>query len=228
MNAISFGSGLALRRVARIESAIGVLVALAAVVMVTLIERRASSLLAADRALGGIALGIALPLVAYGWVARACAGKRLDTGLDELARHGANRRLSALGALVVLAVGASVIGALFAALAVFVARVPADPRLASDLFTSSWIGALAGIAYVCWFGLGSTFGPNGGGRMWLLVLDWMLGAGASAITLPWPRAHIQNLLGAEAPLGMPQWAALVVLVVLSFLYLALAVVRSPK
>jgi hypothetical protein len=56
----------------------------------------------------------------------------------------------------------------------------------------------------------------------------MLGAGGSAIALPWPRAHILNLLGAEPLLGLPQWSAIVALGLLSFGYLGFALMRAPE
>jgi hypothetical protein len=227
VTAFRAGLRLGLSRLTRPSSLVGIGVAFASVALVSLLLRRAAPHSAPDRALTGIALGFVLPLLAYGSVARALGGTRLDASVEELARYGANRRPLALGLslapMLVLALG----GALLAALAVVVTRAPADPRLASDLAVSSWIGALGGMAYVACFSFGSTFFSRGGGRFWALVLDWTLGAGTTAVALPWPRAHVMNLLGAAPVLAMPQWSATLGLFVLSVGFLALAVWRSP-
>jgi len=227
VTALGAGFRLGFSRLARPSSLVGIGVAFVTVAVVSLLLRRAAPHSAPDRALTGIALGFVLPLLAYGSVARAAGGVRLDGGVEDLARYGANRRPLVLGlslaAMLVLAFG----GALLAALTVVVTRAPADPRLASDLAVSSWIGALGGVAYAACFSFGSTFFSRGGGRFWALVLDWTLGAGTTAVALPWPRAHVMNLLGASPVLALPQWSATLGLFVLSFGFLALAVWRSP-
>ncbi len=58
------------------------------------------------------------------------------------------------------------------------------------------------------------------------MIDWLLGAGASVLALPWPRAHAANLLGAEPVLGMPQWAATASLIVLGLACATVSVLRS--
>jgi hypothetical protein len=215
-------------RLSRASSAFGVAIALLAVIAGALLERLSGSRLATDRALTGVTLGLVLPLWAYGVVARALGGTRLDRAFSELARYGACRRRAAFGALLVLVALLAVAGALVAALAVIVTRAPADPVLVRDLATSTWIGALGGASYAAWFVLGSSFGRNGGGRSWALIIDWVLGAGASAMALPWPRGHLENLLGGEPVLGMPQWSATIALVVLGLVYSLLAIYRSPS
>ena len=160
-------------------------------------------------------------------MARAAGGTRLDAGVEELARHGANRRQLVLGLSLASAAALALGGAFLAALAVVVTRAPADPKLVSDLTVSSWIGALGGVAYAACFSFGSTFFSRGGGRFWALVLDFTLGAGTTAVALPWPRAHVSNLLGASPVLAMPQWSASLGLFVLTLGFLALTVWRSP-
>ena len=120
------------------------------------------------------------------------------------------------------------ISALLAGVAVLVTRGPGDPWFARDLLTSAWLGGFAGISYACWFALASMFGPAGGGRTFALLIDWILGSGATALSVPWPRGHLRNLLGAEPVLAMPQWSALAVLAVLTLLYAGLTVWRTAK
>lgn len=227
MTAILSGARLASARLFRPSSLFGLLVASLAVAAVSLLQRRAVPLLAADRALAGVTFGIALPLLAYGSVARALGGARVDSAVAELARHGASRRSSTLGVQLALSLVLALAGAMLAALAVLVTRAPADPRLASDLAISSWIGALGGAAYAGCFLFGSTFGTSGGGRFWLLALDWVLGAGTTAVALPWPRGHLMNLLGEPPVLGLPQWSATLALLALCTGFGLLTLWRAP-
>lgn len=196
-------------------------------VVVALLERQHGAG-AADRSLTGAAFGIALPLAAWGVVRRATHASRLDRSFAELARHGADRRLLALGQLTATALACLMLGMLLGAVTVVAARGLADPATPADAWTSASIGAMAGAAYACWFTLGASFGRNGGGRTAFLMLDWALGASASALALPLPRGHILNLLGAQAPLGLSQAASALALTVLTFLLLALAIYRIPR
>jgi len=228
MAAAVIAARVATRRLLKPGSIVGISLALLAVVMVSLLQRRATPHLAADRALTGVVFGFALPLLAYGTVARVLDGSRVDAAVAELARHGASRRSAATGFAAVLVVALAAMGAVLAAVCVIVTRAPADPRLFSDLVTSSWIGVLAGTAYAGSFLVASTVGAKGGGRFWLLVLDWVLGAGTTAVALPWPRGHVRNLLGAEPVMTMPQWSASVALVLLTLACMALTFWRAPR
>jgi hypothetical protein len=60
------------------------------------------------------------------------------------------------------------------------------------------------------------------------VLDWILGTGASLLALPWPRAHIKNLLGGEPLLGLPQWSATLALLVIGLFCGSAALLRTPR
>lgn len=228
MSALSAGAKLGVVRLASGRSALALALAGFLVLLGALLERRAASLGAADRALSGIVFGIVIPLLAWGAVARATAARKLEDAVRELARHGADRRWSIAGMLLAPTVVMALSTALLAAFAVLLTRWPADPRLGSDLIASGWVGLLAGIAYTAWFALGSTLGRSGGGRGVLLVLDWIFGTGASLLALPWPRAHIRNLLGAEPVLGLPQWSATLALTLLGLVCVSAALFRTPR
>lgn len=228
MMALTSAARMTAARLARSSSAVAFVLALVVVALVSLLERRASAQLAADHALSGVALGLALPLLAYGTVARALEGARLEVAVQALARYGANRRVALIGVTLSLMLALALSGALLALSCVVVTRAPADPRLMSDLATSSWIGALAGASYAAAFLLGSSVGARGGGRFWMLVLDFALGAGTSAVALPWPRGHVRNLLGAEPVMAMPQWGASLALSLLCLGYVGLCWWRTPR
>jgi hypothetical protein len=228
VSALARGAALGFSRLRSLRSLVAVVGAAVLVVLGALLERRASSLTAADRTLVGIVFAVVVPLLAWGALVRVTSARRLEDSVRELARHGADRRQASAGIVLSAATAVALASAVLAELAVFVTRFPADPRLAADLITGAWIGLLSGAAYAGWFAFGSTFGRSGWGRGGALVLDWLLGAGVGLVALPWPRAHVRNLLGAEPVLSMPQWSATAALVVLGLIYAALAVMRSPR
>jgi hypothetical protein len=228
MSAFVAGVRLVRFRLASRSSVLGLALAVAAVSVAAWLERRSGSNVAADRALTGVALGLVLPLLSHGTVARALAGRHFETSLSELARFGGNRRVIALGVGMALALVLAISGALVAAAAVVVVRAPADPALAKDLVTSTWIGALAGASYAAWFGLGSTIGRAGGGRTALLIIDFIAGASAGLSAMFWPRGHIRNLLGGEPVWAMPQWSATLALLLLTAAYFALSLWRVRR
>ncbi|MCK6531388.1 MAG: hypothetical protein L6Q84_00340 [Polyangiaceae bacterium] len=228
MTGVAIGMKLVRHRLASVSSVLGVVFAIGAVFVVALLLRRTGSNLAADRALSGIALGLALPLLAHGTVARALGGAHFEAALAEPARHGGNRREIALGVGLALSLVLAMSGALVAAVAVLVVRAPADPALVRDLVTSSWIGALAGASYAAWFCLASTVGRSGGGRMVALFVDFVAGASAGLSAMFWPRGHVRNLLGGEPVWAMPQWSATLALLLLAGGYLALGVWRVRR
>jgi hypothetical protein len=195
---------------------------------VALLERAHGRVGAADRALSGGAFGIALPLVCYFLVGRVCGGANLRNALVPLARHGLDRRTLTLG----LAVPSALVAAAFAAVSsvavVLVTRGPSDPRLAMDAITSAWIGVVSGIAYVAAFLGASAYGRRGQGRSWLLLADFLLGAGDSFLALPWPKGHVRNLLGGSAVLQLSQLGALIALLGTSFAFLWLGTLRNQR
>jgi hypothetical protein len=118
----------------------------------------------------------------------------------------------------------AVLAAIAAAETAALAHDPTAPSIGLDVFTSGWIGALAALAYAAVFAFGATFGAKGGGRYWVLGFDLFFGGTGGVAALFAPRAHAQNLLGGEPPmlLGQPASAALLVVIAVSFTWLALA------
>ncbi|MEB2311862.1 MAG: hypothetical protein OZ921_17065 [Sorangiineae bacterium] len=210
MSAFLGGATLGATRLRRASSLLATLVAFALVALDAALERRVAGRAATDHALVGAVFGVAIPLLAYLTSERVSGGARLDDSLDALARHGANRRGLALGALALSAALMATAGALLAAEATWLTG-------GSDARLSAGLGALAGALYAAWFGAASTFGRRGGGRAWALALDWLLGSGAAASALPWPRGHLRNLLGAEPVLELSQRSS-------SFIALCIALV----
>jgi hypothetical protein len=227
MSSLRAGAMTTFARLGPRSFGIGAAFVAALVLVVGLLERREDLVHAADRTLVGAVFGIALPVLGYLVLGRASDGRRLDAALDVLARHGRNRRQALLGSVLAAAAALGAAGMLLASLGVVCARGIGDPRLLGDLAVSSAIGLGAGACYACWFALGSQLGARGGGRIWVLILDWLLGTGTTALAAPWPRAHLRNLLGAEPVLGMPQWSAPMALSLLALSCLTVSVLRAP-
>ncbi len=220
------GVTAALTRLRQPAAAVAPTVALVFVVVAALLQRRVSPSRAADHTLVAAVFGLALPLLAHATLTQLTRGARLEAVLVPVARHGGSRRQGVAGVVVTAAVWLASLGGILAGLAVLVARGTGDPKLVSDLLSSVWLGALGGACYAAWFSLGSMWGASGGGRLVLLLLDWVLGSGATALAAPWPRGHLRNLLGSEPVLHMPQWSALAAVLLLTMACAAWAVLRT--
>jgi hypothetical protein len=228
VNSLWAGAAVAATRLRRPSAWLAPALALGFVMVAALLERRVSAARAADHALTGATFGLALPLLAYFTVTCTTGRSRLDAALGELGRHGVHRRLGAAGLAGTTAALLAPMGALLACTTVLFARGLGDPRLLSDLGMSAWLGVLAAFCYAAWFAFGSLFGAAGGGRTVVLLVDWVLGSGSTALAIPCPRGHLRNLLGAEPVMQMPQWSALLAVGLLTCAYMGLVAWRTQR
>lgn len=223
---VRLGSELALARLREPGTLSAVVLGLSFELGVALLERAHGRTGAADRALAGGAFGVAIPLFCYWLVSRACGSGSLHEAVQPLARHGANRQLLAVGLALPPALVAAAFAAVSASCVVVLTRGAGDPRLLGDVATCLWIGGASGLAYALAFVGASAYGKAGRGRAWLLGADFLLGAGSSALALPWPKGHVRNLLGGTPVLELSQLAALMALLGTSFAFLALGLRKS--
>jgi hypothetical protein len=228
MNAVVSGIALGTRRLMDPYLGVAAGISLMLVLIVARLERSLLPAGAADRTLVGAAFGIAMPLFAYAVVSRASEGSRWDHALDVVGRHGLDRRLGALGSMVASGATLAFAGLVLGGLTVTVARGFGDPLWARDALSSALVGSLAGAGYAAWFALGSALGRRGGGRFWLLIADWLLGSGTTALALFWPRAHVRNLIGAPPVLDMSQPTAALSIGLLSAVCIVAALWRTPR
>lgn len=229
MTAVGFfaGFGDGMRRCAR-RGAIGAAaLAVVAVWLGAVAEKRSGLLGAANRALEGSAFGLVIPLLVFATTAAIIGPLRLDDAASPIARFGHSRRQVAAG----LVLSAMALGALAAAVlgvvSALAAHDPSAPPAAADALAAAWIGALTGAAYAAFFALGSTFGRRGGGRLFTLAIDFLLGSSTTAMAVVLPRAHALNLLGAEPVLHLGQPASAALLAALSVVYWLMAIGRCP-
>lgn len=200
----------------------GVLLAAAAAEL----ERRVASFDAVDRALGGAAFGLVLPLGAYLLVERLCQGERYQNMHRTLRRSGANGRQAAMGSLLVAGALGMLFGGVTATISVLVARGASDPSMARDAILSGVVGMWGGLAYVSMFLAASSLTSRSWALPACLVADWLLGTGSSVLAVPWPRAHLRNLLGFEPVVGMAQTTSMTALLVSFAAFTGLAVWRT--
>jgi hypothetical protein len=97
-----------------------------------------------------------------------------------------------------------------------------------DAATTTWIAALGAVAYSTLFFVVSTLGRSLSLGLGVLLVDWLLGSGSSVVALPFPRAHLGNLLGGSAPVDLLQWQSALFLLVLSLGGVAFAVFRLER
>lgn len=227
--AVAAGSKMALARLKDTRTVVTFVVALVAVIVIALVERRASSAGAADRTLAAVFRFI-VPLSVIVLSGTATGSMSLRESAWPASRFGHPRSSVALGILLTTAAASILLSVVVSIVALVASRAGADPGraalpLPSDLLTTGWIAVLAGAAYAAWLGLGATFGKKGGGRVWFLVVDFFLGgAGAAGVVLP--RGGITHLIGGEAPFGLPQEASSAIVPAVAIVCLALGSLRS--
>jgi len=228
MNGVGIGLALARARLRGPTSALVLLSSGAALFAISVLERQSDPASAPDDALSGAVFGIALPLLAYLVSERVCAGQRLQHSLDGVARYGTNRRTALLGLLLASALCSAFASALLTIAALLGAHAPHSTSLIADLRASVGIALIAGAVYALYFGAASLLGKRGGGRKWALIIDFVLGAGGSALAAPWPRGHVRNLLGGEPVVELSQLSAWLALAVIGAACLTLSVARTAE
>jgi hypothetical protein len=223
-------SGIALARERLRGPSAPLVLCLSCVVLfaVGVLERQSDALSAPDDALAGAVFGITLPLVAYLVSERVCEGMRLDRGVDCLARYGVDRRAALSGVLLASALSSALAGALLTISALLGAHRPHSPTLLADLRASVGIAFVAGAVYALYFGAASLFGKRAGGRKWALIIDFVLGAGGSALAAPWPRGHVRNLLGGHPVVELSQASAWLALTLIGVACMTLSVARTSE
>lgn len=228
MNGISIGLALARERLSGASAIFALLLSAGALFAIGVLERQSDAPSAPDDTLRGAAFGIALPLLAYLVSERATEGKRLTRSVDAVARYGTNRRAALLGVLLASALYTALASALVTLAAVLGAHPPRSASLISDLRASVGIALIAGAVYSLYFGAASLLGKRGTGRKWALIIDFVLGAGSSALAAPWPRGHVRNLLGGEPVVDLSQASAWFVLGAIGVVCVTLSVAKTAE
>lgn len=216
-------------RIIGARAAVAAVAALGVVVLVSVLERSASQVGAADRALA-TTFRFVVPLVAVVLSGLSTGVASLREAAWPASRFGHPRGMVGLGIVIAATVVTAALSLGLALVALAVTRLGANAGAAAlpfarDLLTTSWIALLGGGAYGAWLGLGAGFGAQGGGRLAFLGVDFLLG-GLSAAGVVLPRGLLRHLLGGAAPLDLPQAASSAILLVTTACCLALCFARS--
>lgn len=195
---------------------LGAAVALA----LSVIERGAMPHGALDRTLEAVFRWV-VPLISFAVVGLATGPRRLGESVWCTARFGLSRRQLAVGLLLTAMLAAVLLALVAVELCVATAGSSAL-GLSGELWTSGWIAALGGGCYVAFFGAGAAFLRFGRGRWVLLGADFVLGEGSGAWSIPWPRAHLRNLIGGEPVAELPQYASSFALLAVGLVLLVVA------
>jgi hypothetical protein len=167
---------------------------------------------------------LALPLLAYVLVRGAVGSGSLDTSIRPVVSLGASPWKAAAGTALVAMAACAMWGAGLGATVAVVAHGTADPPVLRDALTSAYAGGLGAMAYGAMLVAGTRLGGLGAAAC--LVMDWLIGAGSGGASMITPRAHLRNLLGGLAPMGIAGRASAVALVVIGVVGFGLAVVRK--
>ena len=176
-----------------------------AIGLAALLERRVrnpSSGASTPTLLEATTFGIVLPLASYALTSRS-RGSRDEIMNAQWARHGASRRLFALGRLsfsVALGSAIAVSSALWA-LCLSRAVLSSPAPLDAKVFSFALCAVLGAVCYAACTSLAHLLG-GGVGLLVFLLADWILGSGSGVAALPWPRAHLRSLLGGPPVLDM--------------------------
>ncbi len=183
----------------------------------------------ADHVLRGGFSRFMFPLLTFAVVGAVIGAAGMRKSIRGIVGLGARPRSAALATALVAAGACAVVGAILFAIVCVVAHGPADPPLGSDLFASTWIGALGGAAYGAYFSAGACIGRAGSGRGVLLAADFLIGGSAGAGAVFTPRGHVLSLLGGPLCAELSQRASSAMLVVLVIVSLGIvaALARRP-
>jgi hypothetical protein len=190
-------------------------------IVVALSARARGATTGADHVMRGTFAFVVLPLVAYA-VVTATLGGGLKTGIRGVVALGAAPRSAALASVLVAIASAAAFCGVLGAFVCALAHGSGDPPLGIDMAASFGVGVLGGATYGAFFSAGAAIG-KGSVRGLFLAIDWIVGSGAGAGALVFPRGHVTSLLGGPLCADLSHRASSVVLVVLLVAYASLAV-----
>jgi hypothetical protein len=179
-----------------------------------------------DRTLLDAYAPLVLPLLVYALVGAVVGARALSSAVAPLVAFGAPPARAAAVAILVAAVACAGFGAGLGAAASWLAHGSSDPPVLADAVASAYAGGLGGTAYAAFFTLGASFGKRGGGRLALLVVDWVLGSNDGSAAVFTPRGHVRNLFGGTPPMDLSERASAALLLAMAIGCAVIAVRRA--
>jgi ABC-type transport system involved in cytochrome c biogenesis ATPase subunit len=140
------------------------------------------------------------------WLCRLMwAGSTRQEAVEIIGRFGVDRRALAIGRTLTISFIAGLLGAASALAAILYASSGrANPPAISELYQSTWIIGFAGVVYGAIAASLSNVKRPWLSRWAFILLDFALGGGSSSVSVPFPRAHIHNLLGSPSSVAISQ------------------------
>lgn len=229
MSSLQAGLVMGLSKLRSRAALITIVLAFVGTIVLSLLERSFAAPGAADRVVG-TTFRLILPLTLFALSGAAVGLRNLRDDAWALARFGHARALVVLGHTAALALVSALVAVALVVLGIAITRVgvasvAGAPSLAADLLTTSWIAALAGLAYASWFSLGATLGRLGGGRAFVLTADFFIGP-LGALGFLFPKGAVYNLAGLTPPAPIDQPTASVLLAALTIVVTGLLALRS--
>lgn len=198
-------------------------------VVVAVAERVQSPWNAVDMALQGAGFGLVVPLVSMGVVSMVLGWNGLERGANAVAWLGVSRRVAAVSMVFVAACVAAVMGAVAAAVTALAAYGGVRAGVLADAGMALWIGALGGLVYGVYFGVASSFSKRGAAGRWCAFgADWLAGFFAGGVGLVFPKAHLRNLFGWPGMEACPQWASVLVLLLMVPFFTVVGLLRTRR
>ena len=148
----------------------------------------------------------------------------LGGGVETIARYGAGRRGLAVNRLLAVSLLNASLAAISAGL---VCATGGWVALAhGELISAMWITGLGGAVYGA-IVVALTDASRSNWLRWVFILlDFLMGGTSRAISFPFPRAHLHNLLGSATAIEFPQRGSCAILGMLLFLAIGLTAVRT--
>ena len=167
-----------------------------------------------------------IPLATFALVRATLGGLSLAAAAEPLVDFGARAREAAIAHALV----ATLLAALSAAVVTGAALLAVHDG-AGELLRATAIAGGAGAAYGALFTAGASFGRSGGGAIFVLAADALVGSGYGSLAALTPRAHLRSLLGGIPPIDLgarASFVALAVMVAFASLVVTARTRRPPR
>ncbi len=154
------------------------------------------------------------------------ADSALGSGVEVLARYGAKRRILALNRLLTVSLLNGALGAISSVLMLVCISSGWAAPAHGELVLASWIVGLGGAVYGAIVVALTDATRSHLSRWAFILLDFLMGGTSRAISFPFPRAHLHNLLGSATAIEFSQRGSCIILGLLLFLAVGLTMLRT--
>lgn len=191
-------------------------------ILIAFVAGRSGGASGTDHVMRGTFRWLIVPLVAYAVVSAALGGMGLKRAVRGVVFLGAQPRRAAMETVLVASIASAISTGVLAFVVTLLSHSATDAPLAGDLFASTWVSALGGLAYGAYFCAGAAIG-NGTPRGLFLAFDWIVGSGTAGLAFLTPRAHLAALMGGSLCADLSARTSSIVLLAYTAIFTAVAV-----